>query len=452
MNVLLWIAAAGCGFALVVHAEPALAQLPTAPLVPGSQPLQEPAERPVRPLFGTGIGSFDQSLTAGLSFGGGYDVERATYRTGPGSLFDDEIVTNGMSGYGNVNLVYAASRDRFSAGASVRGSGFYYRRYNTNLRMNSGANVQAGLRLWGSSRVGVNHDMTYAPYHVTALSAAEALAEEERNPNFDPSTLVPATWHHRTGVSFDQPIPLTRRISGSAGYAFFRDRRGEFWSHHRHDLRGGLSFGLTRGLRARVGYAYSLGQPRSGGEPGPWASYHSIDSGLDFGRQLALSRRLNLSFRTGFATYGTAQSTHFTVTGAARLGWSISRRWYASGGFERDVQFYDDLHAVGVSNRLTGNVTGTLTRRLSLYGRLGMSLMNHGVGTGDNRVRWTYGAIGLSTSLSSQIRVGADYSNAYYSFGDDIVLFPGVPQHRHRHAITARLTLFTPLFVMTRRP
>jgi hypothetical protein len=44
-----------------------------------------------------------------------------------------------------------------------------------------------------------------------------------------------------------------------------------------------------------------------------------------------------------------------------------------------------------------------------------------------------------------------DYSNAWYTFGDDIVLYPGVPQQRHGQAITGRVTFFAPLYAMTTR-
>jgi len=450
VKAVIWIAGVGSLCALLGAGQPAFAQLPLpAQPQPPNVPPQGPAQRPVRPLFGVGTGSFEQSLSGGISFGAGYDVERTTFRAalGPG----DEVETNGPSGFGNVRLLYSASGGRFSGGASVRGAGFYYRRVSTDVRVNSGASVHGGVRLWRSATVDATHDVTYAPYHFAALSPAEVLEQQQANPFFDPSTLVQSSLHQRTSVSFQQPMPLSRRVSTSWGYGFFGDRRGELRGHQRHELHAAMTIGLTRGIRARLGYHYAVGRSHTSGAPGPWADIHNIDSGIDVSRQLALSRQLGLSFRTGLATIGDGRTTHFTMTGGVRLNWAISRTWNASTGFNRDAQFYDDLQAAAVSNRVQVAVGGAITRRLLLHGRLGMSSMDQAIGTGDNRVRWTHGSVGLSTNLSALVSIGVDYSNSYYSFGDDIVLFPGVPQYRHRQSVHGRVTVFAPLYAVTRR-
>jgi hypothetical protein len=434
-----------CVFAVLPRA--ADAQV-TPPPVPASPQPQGPATRPVRPLFGVSVGSFEQSLDVAMGMGGSYERERVRFTTTTsGDLIDD--VRTGGSGFGNARLGYSINRGRFGGGASARVSGFYYHQFDSRIRVNSGGSFYGGLRLWSGAAASAVHDLTYAPYHFTALSPAELIELQQGNPLFDPSTLVQSSLHQRTSATFEQAIPLTRRVSASAGYAFHGDRRGSSWGYERHEMRTGVTVGLTRGISARAGYQYGMGRPRSSG--GSWSQIQTIDSGINFNRQLSFSRRLRLSFGTGFATIGDLANTYYTMTGNVRLSWSISRTWSASVGFNRDAQFFDDLQSIGVSNRVQSGVGGPLTRRMSLHGSVGMSSMDHGSGQGDNRVRWIYGNLGLSTRLGSHLSVGVDYSNSYYSFGDAIVLFPGVPQHRHRQAVQGRVTVAAPLYLMMTR-
>ena len=443
MKAVIRFACIGCVCAAAA-VEPAFAQQPPEP--PGG-PQQGPAQRPVRPLFGSATGSLSQSLTAGLSFGGAYDVEQAKEEPAMAALFESK----GRSAFGNANLSYSASSGRFSAGASVRSAGFYFKRFNTGLRVNSGFTAHGNVRLWGSSGLGASHELTYAPYHLASLTAAELLLQEEANPHFDPSTLVEASINERTDISFSQPLSLTRRLSGAVGYGFHTQRRGELWGHHQHDANATLNIGLTRGLAARVGYQYAVGRSRAGGSPGPWADIHNIDAGLNLGRRLSLWRRLDLSFRTGVAGLSDGHTTRYTITGGARLSYEISRNWMASTGFHRNVQFFDDLQAPGVANSIDAGVRGALTRRLSLHGRFVASSFDAMVGAGDNRVKSISGSVGLSASVSPLVSVGIDYSNGHHSFGRDVVLFPGVPRERSRQAIQARITVSAPLFVMSER-
>lgn len=446
MKAVIWFARVGCLCALAGMALPAYAQQPDPD--PPQGPPQGPAQRPMRPLFGIATGSFSQSLTAGLSFGGVYDVEEAADESGAATPFE----SRGQSAFGNASLSYSAGAGRFNAGATVRSAGFYFNRFNTGLRHSSGVMAHGGVRLWRGSSLAGNYDLTYAPYHLTSfLSPAELLLHQETNPQFDPSALIVSSVHRRSSLDFGQPVPLTRRLTASVGYGFQNQSRGSAWRHYQHEARTAVTIGLTRGLAARLGYRYTVGSARTGGASQRWTSIHNIDSGFDFGRRLSFWRRLSLSFRTGLAALTTGQGSHFTATGGARLTWNMSQTWSASTAFNRDVQFVDDVNAAGVANALHASVRGALTRRLSIHGRFGTSVFDAAIGTGDQRVKSTVGSVGLSARVSTHVSVGVDYSNGHHAFGRDVVLFPGVPRERSRQAVQARVTVAAPLFAMTRR-
>jgi hypothetical protein len=446
VSVVISFARVGCVCTLFGAAHPAFAQQPIPP-TPVTLSPREPAQRPVRPVFGTHIGPFDQSVTAGLSIGSAFDVERAE---DPFDASAPPLTSEGQSAFGNAHLSYFATAGRLSGGASARSAGFYFQRFGTGLRISSGFAVNGTLRLWRNSRLSASHDVTYAPYHLSSLSPAELLLQQQQNPQFDPSSLVLSSLNRVTSAAFDQPMTLTDRVSGSVGYAFHMDSRGGFWGHEQHQAHARVSIGLTRGLAARIGYQHVVGRPRAGGAALRWMSIHNIDSGIDFNRRLSFSRRISLGFRTGLAAIGDLHRTQYTVTGGGSLNWHISRTWNANTGVAREVQFVNELSGVGIANTVHAGVAGALTERLSMHGRFSGSDVDVGLGPGDERVRSVRGSVGLTASISRLVSVGVDYSRGHHTFGRDVALFPGVPRERYRHAVQARVTIAAPLFVMTR--
>jgi hypothetical protein len=443
VKILECIVRMGCVLALLGPARTAFAQDPAGQPGPGAPP--------ARPLFGGGPGLIDQSLTAGLSFGAGYDIERAKPESVPAGVDPAIFIASGQNVFAHGTLGYSAGFGRVTGGATLRSAAFYYNRATSDLRVHSGASLHADVKLWRDSRVGVRHDITYAPIQFHLQSVAEQL-DPQGNPYFDPDLVGKAVTTHRTSLDFGQPLSLSfsRRLALDLGYSFQAGDRRVF-GQASHAARAGLAYQIGRGLGLRAGYQLAFARFRTSENDSEWVKYHSFDGGLNFNKRLSLLRRLTLSFGTGVAAIRNPNATHYTMIGGARLNWNISRSWNAGVGFNRDVQFVDEFQNVAVGNRVNASLHGSLTERVSFRSTVGTWFFDVAGGSSDSRVQTIFGNVGVSTALTRFLALGADYSNSYHSVGSGVVLFPGVPRERNRHGIRVHLSLFAPLYGTTRR-
>ena len=443
----------GCALAVIAAAHPASAQ----------RSMNDPPQSaPSRPLFGSGTGPIDQALNANFTLGFGHDVEKARgpQVVPPGvdpGLNQPLYAFTGQNIFAHGHLNYAASIGRVSGGASVRTTAFHYTQSTSTLRVNSGASLYANVELWRGSRVGIRHDITYAPiqYHfqTAPLGAVDPQGNLIQDPTltYDPALAGQSEFIHRTGIDFSQPLAfnITRKLSVNWGYSF-QGGDEDLFGQSSHSLRVGLNYQAGKGLGIRSGYSVGFARYQVSPTESEWASHGMIDAGVDFNRQLSFLRRMTLSFWTGIATLNQQGVSNFTGIGGLGLNWNISHDWNAGSNISRNVQFVDEFQNITIGNNLSGYVHGALTSRLSVHGRVGMWSYDV-AGSGDTHVQTLYSGVGVSTQLTSMLSLGADYSTALHSIGDDVVIRPGVPRERNRHGIRVHLSMFAPLFSTTRR-
>ena len=445
----------GCVLAVIAAARPASAQRPM------DQPRQS---APSQPIFGGGTGAIDQSLNANLTVGYGHDVEKARGQqvvpagvdTGPNQTL---YSFTGRNIFAHGNLHYGIGFGRVSAGATVRTTAFHYMQNTTTLRVNSGASVYANVKLWRGSNVGIRHDISYAPiqYHFQAEPLTPNAVDPQGNLiqdptlTYDPSLAGRSEFIHRTAIDFSQPLAfnITRRLSVNWGYGF-QGGDEHLFGQSSHNIRVGVTYQMAKGLGLRSGYSLGFARYKTSETESEWASHGMIDAGLDFNRQLSFLRRMTVSFWTGIATLNQQGYSNFTGVGGVGLNWNISQDWNAGTNIGRDVHFVDEFQNITIGNNLSGYIHGRMTDRLFMHARVGMWSYDV-AGSGDTHVGTLYTRVGVSTPLTSMLSMGADYTNALHSIGNDVVIRPGVPRERNRHSIRVHLSMFAPLFSTTRR-
>src|SRR6185369_5286025 len=98
---------------------------------------------------------------------------------------------------------------------------------------------------------------------------------------------------------------------------------------------------------------------------------HNLDTGVDYSRDLSLTRRTKLLFTSGATIVRQDTLTRYEVIGSARLSREIGRTWQADATFQRNVGFLDSVREPTFYNGINFSVGGLITRRLSFRSNAG---------------------------------------------------------------------------------
>ncbi len=243
---------------------------------------------------------------------------------------------------------------------------------------------------------------------------------------------------------------VTQRTSLTANYGYGvageAGRQDRFVSHN---LGGGVSYQLARGIALRAGYQY--GEARYGTSDEPVLN-QSIDAGVDYNRSLSFSRRTSLSFSTGSAATRTENGTQFRATGDATLQHEIGRSWSASLGYRRGVTLSESWREPVMSDSAAVTFGGMINRRMQfasmLQGALGSVGSQSSGGTFDNY----YATSNLSIALTRFMQAGVSYSYYHHRFDQSVVLPVGAEPLSERQSVSANISLWAPLLQRSRRP
>jgi hypothetical protein len=405
-------------------------------------------ERPYRGLFGGGTDQSQQVLTVNASAGTGFDTNA---QLGAAESGLQTGAADPRSGIGNTynnysgGLSYTAALTKLSAGASFSSSARQYP--GSDLETTTSHAASAGLGLAVAKNTRVNGGLSATYQSTRSFSPFAELGEpglgQLTAPNLDYGT--GRGKYYSLGTTAGVSQQLGRRSSLTASY----DRHSSMFDGGSEDLTyqtGAFRFtrGLTRYFSLRLGYGYTDARYESGATT---YQNHNLDTGVDYSRDLSLTRRTRLSFTTGATALRQDQTTRYDVIGTARLTRELARSWSSQISYNRSVGFLESVLEPTFSDAVNAGIDGLITRRLSFEANGGLTGGAIGVkrGAGNGFSAFT-GSARVNTALTRHLALGVGYTFYRYRFDPGATLVTGLPSHINRHSVSVNLNAWAPLF------
>jgi hypothetical protein len=403
-------------------------------------------ERPYRGLFGGGTDESAHVITASGSVGSGYDTSAATAAAESGLLIPVADVTSG-SMYSNLSgaLSYSARLEKFSAGASLSSSIRHYPQLDVPMTPSHAASSSINLALGKNTRVTAGAGMSYQ--ETRGFTPFPELGEpilgqvSAPSPDYGTGRVDYATYNVSAGLNQQ----LSRRSSLTMNY----DRQTSQRTSGIEDLgRQSGSFRFThslgRYLGLRLGYGYT--EARYGVTAQKYEN-HNLDTGVDYNRDLSLTRRTRLAFTSGATGVRQGQTTRYDVIGSARLSREIGRTWSADLSYQRSVGFIDSVAAPTFYDGLNAGIGGLISRRLSF--RAGAGATRGSIGVTETPANgfgaWT-GSAGLNAAVTRNLALGINYMLYHYNFEDGAAAVTGLLPRTNRHSVSVTLNAWAAVF------
>lgn len=420
--------------------------------VPASAQLsQQQQPRPNRGLFGGGVGDTSQQLTLGGSLGAGYYGDVRTTLT-PGST--PRAPRSGQFGVGSANLDYSINLSRVSASLAAGTAVRYYPKVADPFQPSYFVGGQISLALGSRTSLSTAHHAALQPYTVGFFSGellgGQPILDVPVDPNAIAATGTYQSWRSSVNLGHN----LTQRLSLSGGYDYYTNNVWSGGSGGRYasqSARGGVHFGLAKGLSLRAGYAVTgVGSGAVGGTS-PFRG-RTIDAGIDFNRALSLTRKSTLAFSTGLVGLSDqGNKVRYHLTGHVSFGHEIGRSWTFSTGYNRSADFFQTFGQPVFRDALNAGIGGVIGRRVSVHA--GVSIAKGTVGVSAGAPDYTAGSAysGLQFAITRLLAIGVNYGFYHYEFDDAALLPPGLSSKMDRQSVRVSLNLWVPLMTRARR-
>lgn len=430
----------------------------------GQSTQPEPVRRPYRGLFGAESENPNrtESLDLTASVFGGYDDNLTADATG-GTAIDSRFQVSGYRVGMGANLSYSKQWERASFSA-MGGSAFgYYPDVEDSFEVRDSFIGSYSGGLGFSAPLGER--TTLRASQTAGYSPAYTLGVFPLLPGDIGDVQVPSPGleqaiYTREGYTFSTNAELSRDLSSRSALAVFYDRRTSDFRQQSYDLRDQrMGFRVTQRVRkdlgVRLGYAYRAGQYnfQAAGEP---VRTHEIDVGIDYNRTFSFSRRTTLTFGTGSAivvasdpeqgsSTGYVSGTHYRLLANATLNHEMGRSWNARLAYYRGVQYVAGFTQPLLSDSVTADVSGLISRRVEANVITSYSNGAAGFGAADNGYATYAGAAGLRVAITESLAAFAQYIFQHYDFADGVALPPGFAPRLDRQGARVGLSVSVPL-------
>jgi hypothetical protein len=439
--------------AAVVCAAALLASAPVAAQGTGR------AGRPFRGLFGPAERDPAHILFITGEVGAGYDDDVVSERLEHGLASTTGSIREVSATYGLFagGLRYANYGRRHQLGASLQSIARSYSQYGT-VSAHSAA-LSGSLRAGRRTTLSGSQSVTYQPFGM--LFSYQPIIDQgigqldPPNPEF--GAIHSAYTTLNSGASLLHQ--LSRRSSITSSYTYsssFISGSSDRFRSQQATIRYGYS--MTRHFGWHAGYGYGESQ-----YPGGVDRYRSdsIDAGVDYSRELSLTRQTSLFFSTGMIgikdrSFDRRIDSRYVVTGTAQLRREIGRTWQAAAVYTRGVTFFETIRVPYIYDGLTLSLTGLIARRLEFHSSAGATYGSLGVydgSSGPNRFSNLYANAGLLFALSRYMALAGEYIVYGYSIDDPSVITHGfLRPEMTRNTIVVSLRAWAPLLERGRRP
>jgi hypothetical protein len=420
--------------------------------IPAAAQERRPA-RPYRGLFGPETNDAAQVLAVNGTLGIGYDTdvmaERRQIGLGPASFLRADDIYSLFAGA----VSYSNRMEHFDVSAALSSAARNYSNFST---VSSHAASVAGT--WRAARyttiVG-SHTTTYQPWGaliqfpvVVGDSPAPLIA-----PTPEAAVLEGSYSTYLTSASLTQQV--SKRSSVTANYRYdianFTGLDGDY-RVQAGSLR--YSHGLTRNLGWHTGYVYS--QARFLGESTLYRT-KTIDAGLDYLRNLSVTRRTRLSFSTGVMGIEERNYSRYGVSGTALLTREIGRTWDATASYTRGVAFFETLRVPYFYDGIGVGLGGLISRRVAFRSSAAATLGDVSRVTAtvpvaaSNEMATATGSAGLVVALTRYAAISGEYLFYAYSVDNASAILSGLTPQLTRHGVMVSLRAWMPVVERGRR-
>ncbi len=428
--------------------------------------------RPYRGLFGGG-NKTQQSLVFTGGVGGGLSTGILTTDIGTASGGPAVVISSKNNSFGSANggLSYGVSHTQFSMDASFSGAA----RYNPRLLQDVIPAYSGGLGLsWGFSkrtRISANQTVSFGPYQFlpavpsgATARAAQAAAIDPNAPVVDPfstdvnvtGTPTPTAAVSTNGQTaevltrFDMngvvslSHELSKRAHANVVYGWSRNSLSQSISQL-NEQRVIATFGymIAKGLGAHVGYGRTLGDLNSANQP--QFTQQNFDFGIDAAKALSISRNMTVDFGSGVAGLSDGITTRYILVGHVALTRDIGRTWGSTLSYDRNGWFDVTLRNPIVSDGMTVDFGGLVSRRVGVHTAAGVTRGDVGLTNTANSFSAYYGLARLQVGITRNLAFELHYGYDRYSFGDAVVLPAGLTHQSGRHSLSVQLSVWAPL-------
>jgi hypothetical protein len=272
---------------------------------------------------------------------------------------------------------------------------------------------------------------------------------------FDNSLNRAPALYSSPGVSLERDFGSRATIRAFYTYSHLHyvdnDQQAEGYTD-RQDHTAGFAYTrrVSRHLGIRAGYSYRRSELLAEGQD--VFELHDIDLGVDYGRALSLSRRTQLSFRTG--TSLTAEvpvnendtffdEKRFFVVGGATLTHEIGRSWLAFADYVRDVGYQNGFVQPVLRDTARVGIGGLLSRSVDVSSQLDFTTGSFGFE--ERNYESLIGTLQVRSALTANLALYGHYYYYWHDFGADVVLPTGVIRDVSRQGLRFGLTTWFPL-------
>ena len=412
------------------------------------------ARRPFRGLFGGPSNSRNgRSLVLSGSIFGAYDDNVLAGQGQHTTVTSDQL--RGFYSGAQGDLAYSQESTNRSFAIDGGFGGRYYPEFNRFSPIyHEGARF--GSTLGRRTSLSVSQQFLYTPNYRFSLFPGTAGAD---NPDEGIDTSTQFDLFQRTAYRHSGSLSLSRDLSqvssisadGSVRYVNFTD--SSFRDFASYSAGAAYDRRLTEHATLVLGYHYRRADYSLVGTHSP--AVHNIDVGVDYSRNLSLTRRTTFSFSTGSSIVNSRSFVdgelqpqnrlRFRVSGSASLEREIGRTWSANLQYQRGLRFREGFDEPFYSDVVSAGIGGLMSRRVEASA--GTAYAHSTLVSGGNR---GYGAFTASSRLqyamTRSLAVYASYYYYQYRFRGDIVLDPRLASAAHRNGVQVGLSAMVPLF------
>jgi hypothetical protein len=294
-------------------------------------------------------------------------------------------------------------------------------------------------------------------------------------PSFDLGLVPASALRSLTDIRVSRGFSRESKLEGFFMRSATHFNDATFTTFDTSDSRAGVTYSriLSRYMTMRLGYDYRVGQ--LGDRSEQRYHTHEVNAGIDYHREFSVWHRTTFSFMTGSTIFAnqplqvirvpvgsvtspalkTASvlgpdngSTDIRVilTGSGSLVWEFLRSWAARAMVTRGITYLEGFAAPGVTNAVSADVGGLITRRVhasaaAMYsaGSIGTSRVNdNGFGSWNAFASTDY-------AMTRHLALYADYYYYTYAFQQGVVLPPGLRGNFQRHGVRFGARVWVPL-------
>jgi hypothetical protein len=431
--------------ALAVAPRPAAGQESQLPAASQEPPMPDPLAPPdvVRPPVTATVQV--RRLDLGMSVFDGYDL---TSVSDPRPDRTDDPLLQQDVGFAGVNASLSYSQvGQNRAFAAAAGAGArYYSIAPTLFPVNYYGGLSFSTRVGRRMQLRGSQSASRSPFYSFVNAIGSGDVSQILAPQLDQGVvrLNTITSDSSAGLTWT----LNRKASFTTGYSLnFLNTEESAYRVLAQGANGSFQYQKTRYLGIRLGYGYYRSALIQ--QSAPYFAAHNIDAGIGYRRPLSFSRRSVVGFNLGSTLFTEGTTRNFYVTGDASLSHQLSRRWSATGSFNRDVGRVAAQGAPYVTDTLGAGLAGLVTTKLSVSGSGGWSRGSTASGS-QNSYHSLFASGRVGYTLTRFLPIYAEYVYYFYEFSQATGLVPGFPLMVDRHGLRSGLSYALPL--IGRRP